>query len=159
MARKKQLSQKQVLEAVDAIIDLIATGLSARAACKANGRISRQTLFAHISKDEALQERYIAAKKSSILALIDANEDALDDLDADLRERTKERTPEGMEIEVPKYDGKVAMALVSATKLRVDERRFQAMKLLPKLYGVATGLPPGATVSYRVDLTEAPTDE
>ena len=95
MARRKQPTSKKVAEAIDEMIRLIATGASVRSAAKEVGTITKARFFRELETDQDLQERYHAAKNAGIHALLDANEDDLDDLDAELRERVTLETAEG----------------------------------------------------------------
>ena len=115
-----------------------------------------RTFYYRMARDQELQERYLTAKRAGILALTDRNEDDLATLEAELREKVEGFTDNGTPIMVAKYDKSTATALVMATKLKIEERRFQCMKLLPKLYGPMTGVGAGAMVSYSFNLGEAP---
>lgn len=164
MKGRKIIPEKQLREIMVELIEMVAAGLSVRSACKEHKGISRHTFFKYMAKDSFsdLRAKYVTAKEFAILSLIDCNEDDLDDLDSDLRTTVRMQDADGNPMNVPKYDGKVATALVQAVRIRIDERRFQAMKLLPKMYGVAAGLPAGTTVNYSMNLGvagEPKTDE
>ena len=71
-----------------------------------------------LAKDEELRERFNAARRCGCHVRHDEMEDKLDELDLDLRQTKKVMTEHG-EIEVPKYDGKTAQALVNAARTRI----------------------------------------
>lgn len=108
-------------EQFDGIVCAIAEGESMRAACEAQG-VNRRVLFAALSTDDALANRYARAKAAGVELLAEEIIDI-----ADAREGDVIIDDDGRRI--------IDNEAVQRARLRIDSRKWLLSKLAPKRYG------------------------
>jgi hypothetical protein len=110
---------------VDAICELLATGISLREICRRDDMPATGTVCRWLGENPAFQEQYARARELQADALFEETLDIADNAANDWMERN---------------DGEnVSYQLngdhVQRSKLRIDTRKWMAGKLRPKVYG------------------------
>ena len=114
-------------EMADAICEKIASGESVRAICKPDDMPAMSTVFRWLSNSKEFSEQYARSKQAQAEYMVDEILDIADDGTNDwMEKRSKDGDMLGW-VE----NGEALRRSV----LRVDARKWLAMKLLPKKYG------------------------
>lgn len=113
-------------EIFDAICEHIADGKSLRSICLKDGMPSKTSVMRWLMENEALRDQYTRARELQADAIVDETLDIADDATNDWMESRSE-------------DGSVGYRLngehIQRSKLRIDQRKWMAGKLRPKVYG------------------------
>jgi hypothetical protein len=120
-------------ELEDEILSRLACGESLKAICEEEGKPHIGTVIRWLSKDEGFAQRYARAREMQAETLAD---EMLEIADDDKRDRIEIKDADGNVIRVEQNNVGVARS-----KLRLEQRRWWAEKLRPKVYGtkVAVG--------------------
>jgi hypothetical protein len=113
-------------EIADAICDGIALGRSLRSICREDEMPDQRAVFRWLHANEAFRQQYARAREMQADTLADETLDIADDATNDWMERQGQ-------------DGQSAYVLngehVQRSRLRIDQRKWMAGKLKPKVYG------------------------
>lgn len=115
-------------ELMDSLCLHIMEGKSLRSWCEAEGedRPAMSTVFLWLDGDEAIRSKYARAREIQAEVLVDEMIDIADDDSGDIKAaRGRDGEPT---IEIDKDN-------IARAKLRLEQRRWTAEKLLPKKYG------------------------
>lgn len=139
-------------EIADKICERLADGESLRSICLGDGMPSRSTIFLWLESSEEFRTKYARARGFQAETLVDEMQDIADDGQNDWMEKFgRDGKTLGWEF------NKEAAA---RSKLRLEQRRWFAEKLLPKKYGPKLDLNVDATVrgsvSYRANIPTRP---
>lgn len=109
-------------EIVDKICNLIAEGNSLRSICEREGMPDKATVCRWLQKHAEFRDQYACAREVQAEILIDQIVDIADDSSNDT-------------IEHEKFGKMLNKEWVERSKIRIDARKWTAVKLLPKKYG------------------------
>lgn len=107
---------------VESLLDWIAGGKSLRSWCAAPDHVSHQVIFRALRESSELRTRYARAREDQADTLVDECLAIADDGRNDTYVDAKGQV-------------KVATDVIQRSRLRCDERHWQAGKLKPKVYG------------------------
>lgn len=143
-------------ELEDDILSRIACGESLRAICSEEAYPNVATVIRWLAADEAFAHRYARAREMQAEVLADQMLEIADD---DRRDRIEIKDAEGNVIRVEQNNVGVARS-----KLRLEQRRWWAEKLRPKVYGakVAVGGDPDAPpikTTHQLDVSNLTLEE
>lgn len=114
-------------ELADTICERLSEGESLRTVCKADDMPNKASVFRWIRTHKEFCDQYTRAKQESADALIDGMLDIADDANNDYMERLgKDGQTEGYQL-----NGEH----VNRSRLRIETRKWLAIKLQPKKYG------------------------
>lgn len=125
-------------ELADTICRRLAEGESLRAICRDEGMPCRSAVFAWLEKNEEFRTKYARAREDQCEVWVDEMRDIAEDGSNDWMER---RNADG---EVTGYT--MNGEAVARSKLRLEQTRWYAEKLLPKKYGAKLDLNHGGGV-------------
>lgn len=143
-------------ELEDEILGRLVAGESLNAICKEDGKPHITTVLRWLAADDAFAARYARAREMQAENMADQMLEIADDGSNDWMER---RNKEG-EVVGWAVNGEA----VARSKLRLEQRRWYAEKLRPKVYGTkvaiggASDLPPIKTAK-QLDVSELSLDE
>jgi hypothetical protein len=130
-------------EVFDAICEQISEGVSLRKICEADNMPAKGTVMKWLVDFPELQDQYTRARELQAETIFDEMLDIADDGSNDWMEKFN---PEGQSI-----GWQINGEHVQRSRLRLDSRKWQLSKMLPKKYGdkmdVTSGGAPIATVT------------
>ncbi len=113
-------------EIFDAICEHIADGKSLRSICLKDGMPSKTSVMRWLMENEALRDQYTRARELQADVLADETLDIADDATNDWMESRSDAGSVGYRL-----NGEH----IQRSKLRIDQRKWMAGKLRPKVYG------------------------
>jgi hypothetical protein len=126
----------------------IANGETLKAICKGQAMPSQSTVFGWLARYPQFSELYARARETSADVLIDEAREIADDGSADYVIRSA--------------DGKAELAVnhehIARSKLRIEQRRWEASKRKPRAYGDRQYLEHSGSMEVNVNITKM-TDE
>jgi hypothetical protein len=123
-------------EKLDKVLERIANGESVKAICADKDMPGEKTIYSHLEKDEAFQQRYARAREAQMDHYA---EEIIEISDDSSRDYVEKQNSDGSKYQA--FDAEH----VQRSRLRVDSRKWLMSKLAPKKYGdkVQVGGDPG----------------
>jgi hypothetical protein len=125
LMRARRASVPYSEEVADAILYLLGEGRTLTSICKCEGMPDRSTVLRWVDSNKAFAERYETARKFGWLCQADEIMDIADDGTNDWTEKVED----GVVTYVVNHDH------IARSRLRVDTRKWNLGKVLPRIYG------------------------